>query len=227
MMQEEYKVWPVGKHHYRHENEILELPAGWEFVPSGDAMLTRRLKASGEYWLVQTKYKNKISSCGVCVPSAICQKIKEEIALERSDPRYQQKLASGREYRAKKEAEYADDFEQAVLTFLHFAPRWQELAQKLAHAVAVHATPVGSGTVARTKQIPVEQRAEAALIAWMRHQTTSYDHMYIERARGERRAVRRMLAGQSREILERYRSGDDFDYENDPLYLALMEPKTH
>ena len=29
-------------------------------------------------------------------------------------------------------------------------------------AVTDHATPVGSGTVARTKRIPVEQRAEAA-----------------------------------------------------------------
>ena len=225
-MQEEYKVWRVGKHHYRHDNEILELPAGWEFVPSGDAMLTRRLKAAGEYWLVQDRYRNKITSCGVCVPSAIYQKIKEEIALERSDPKYQQKLESGRVYRAKKEAEYAEDFEQAVVAFLHFAPRWQELAQKLAHAVAAHATPVGSGTVARTKQIPVDQRAEAALIAWMRHQTTSYDHMHIDRVRGERREVRRMFAGQSRKILERYRSGEDFDYENDPLYRAIMKPES-
>lgn len=218
---EEFKVWPVGKKHYRHENDILELPKDWEFVPSGDALLTRRLKATGEYWLVLTKYKNKISSCGLCVPQNALTEIKAKITAERADPKYQKKLESGREYRAKKEEAYAEDFEQAILQFLDFAPRWHTLAQKLAHAVAAHATPVGSGTVARTKLIPIEQRAEAALIAWMRHQTTSYDQMYIGRAKGERREVRHRLAEKSREILGKYRSGDDFDFENDPLYLAL------
>jgi hypothetical protein len=51
--------------------------------------------------------------------------------------------------------------------------------------VTDHATPVGSGTVARTKRIPVEQRAEAAVIAWMRHQTTGYDGMVIPRIKGK------------------------------------------
>ena len=218
---EEFKVWPVGKKHYRHENDILELPENWEFVPSGDALLTRRLKATGEYWLVLQKYKNKISSCGLCVPKTSLAEIKTRITEERADPKYQKKLESGREYRAKKEAEYSEDFEQAIVDFLHFAPKWHKLAQKLAHLVAAHATPVGSGTVARTKRIPIEQRAEAALIAWMRHQTTSYDNMYIGRAKGDRREVRQMLANQSRKILEQYRSGADFDYEHDPLYLAI------
>ena len=78
----------------------------------------------------------------------------------------------------------------------------------LARAVADHATPVGSGTVARTKRIPVEQRAEAAVIAWMRHQTTGYDSMVIPRVKGKRREVRRMLAQRSKELLGRYRRGE-------------------
>jgi len=48
-------------------------------------------------------------------------------------------------------------------------------------AVSQHATPVGSGTVARTERIPIQQRAESAVIAWMRHQTTAYDNMKIAR----------------------------------------------
>lgn len=58
-----------------------------------------------------------------------------------------------------------------------------------------HAVPVGSGTVARTQLIPLEQRAEAAVIAWMRHQTTAYDRMSIARIKGERREVRRPAGG--------------------------------
>jgi hypothetical protein len=65
------------------------------------------------------------------------------------------------------------------------------------------------GTVARTKRIPVERRDEAAVIAWMRHQTTGYDGMVIPRVKGKRREVRRMLARRSQELLKRYRRGDD------------------
>ena len=91
----------------------------------------------------------------------------------------------------------------------------------MASAVAEHATPAGSGTVARTQMISLPERAEAAVIAWMRHQTTAYDEMKIARIKGERRSVRQELAEQSRKILARYRRGDKFDLESCPLYNAL------
>ncbi len=86
--------------------------------------------------------------------------------------------------------------------------------------MADHATPVGSGTVARTKRIPVEQRAEAAVIAWMRHQTTGYESMVIPRVKGKRREMRRMLAQRSKELLSRYRRGGAVG-EGCPLKKAL------
>ena len=64
---------------------------------------------------------------------------------------------------------------------------------------------MGSGTVARTQRIPVEQRAESAVIAWMRHQTTAYDSMKIAKVKGERRAVRRELAEIARRVLDAHR----------------------
>ena len=88
---------------------------------------------------------------------------------------------------------------------MRFAPRWTELARALAKLVAAHATPVGSGTVARTQRIPIEERARAAVIAWMRHQTTGYDDMKIERVRGRRREVRRELAEISRAVIDLHR----------------------
>ena len=54
-----------------------------------------------------------------------------------------------------------------VLAFLRFTAANEALARELAARVTAHATPVGSGTVARTERIPVERRAEAAVIAWM------------------------------------------------------------
>jgi hypothetical protein len=91
----------------------------------------------------------------------------------------------------------------------------------MARAVATHAVPVGSGTVARTRRIPIEQRAEAAAIAWMRHQTTAYDDMAIPRVKGMRREMRRMLAQRSRELLRAYREGRQLSVASCPLQRAL------
>src|SRR5262249_53239533 len=106
------------------------------------------------------------------------------------------------------------------LAFLAFHHSHTDLARRLARAVADHATPVGSGTVARTKRIPIEQRAEAAVIAWMQHQTTGYDGMVIPRVKGKRREVRRMLARRSQELLDRYRREGAVP-EGCPLQKAL------
>jgi Uncharacterized conserved protein (DUF2293) len=62
------------------------------------------------------------------------------------------------------------------------------------------------------------QRAEAAVIAWMRHSTTGYDGMVIPRIRGKRREARRMLV--SHELLERYRRGETVG-DDCPLKKAL------
>ena len=74
--------------------------------------------------------------------------------------------------------------------------------------------------MARTKRISIEQRAEAAVIAWMRHRTTGYDHMAIPRVKGQLREVRRMLARRSQVLLDRYRRGEATP-EGCPLRKAL------
>ena len=114
------------------------------------------------------------------------------------------------------------EFALAVLQFLDFAPAYYDLAVRLADRVATHATPVGSGTVARTEWIPVEERAEAAVIAWMRHQTTAYDQIKLARVKGLRREVRHELADTSREVLEHHRCGSVHPAADCPLCRALQ-----
>ena len=183
------------------------MPAGWALLPPGDPGLTRRVKAAGPSWTVKEQRGRKVFSRGVWAPREHIEAARAELEAERAKPEYNRKLEAGRARRAKQESEYADEFALAILRFLNFAPRHAELAKRLAVAIAVHAVPVGSGTVARTKRIPIEQRAEAATIAWLRHRTTAYDSMTIPRVKGMRREVRRLLAGKSRELLEVYRRG--------------------
>jgi hypothetical protein len=208
----------IGEH-----GELLSVPAGWSLVPPGDPALTGRVKKAGPSWTVQEKRGRKIFSRGVWAPAATVEAIRAALKVERDDPSYERKLDAGRRKRAEEQAEYEVSFTKAVEAFLAFAPNHAELAGMLARAVADHAVPVGSGTVARTQRIPIERRAEAATIAWLRHATTGYDDMVIARVKGMRREVRRLLAERSRQLLARYRRGEPIAAESCALRRGLLE----
>ena len=88
----------------------------------------------------------------------------------------------------------------------------QPAAERVAH---------DSEEVAGAKKPPIERRAEAATIAWLRHATTAYDHMVIPRIKGRRREVRRRLADRSRKLLGRYRRGEPIAAADCPLLRGL------
>lgn len=198
-----------------------QVPSEWALLEPGDAAATRRVKKAGPHWVVKVERRRRMVSLGVWAPAATIDSVVRELEAERADPRYQRKLEQGRARRAKEQETYVETFEGAVRAFLAFDLRHHELEAALARAIALHATPVGSGTVARTARIPVERRAEAATIAWMRHRTTAYDSMKIAREKGRRREVRRLLASRSRELLDAYRRGDVVDPSLCPLARAL------
>jgi hypothetical protein len=200
--------------------EVLFIPEGWALLKPGDASLTRRVKALGPSWTVQEKKGRKMFSRGVWAPRENILVAKEQVEKQRQDPAAIRKLEASRERRAKAEVEYGKDFELAIFGFLNFHETYKSIAQKMAKLIAVHALPVGSGTVARTKMIPIEKRASAAVIAWMRHQTTAYDNMSVARIKGARRELRRELAEQSRKLLMSYRQGREISADC-PLKRAL------
>jgi len=180
------------------------------------------VKAAGEHFVVAEKKGRKLFSLGVWAPAVTIEQIRADLEAERSTEGFAKKQAAAAKRRDKLQTEYVEDFHGAVVQFLAFDRKYANVANQLAQAVTAHATPVGSGTVARTKRIPVEQRAEAAVIAWMRHQTTGYDGMVIPRVKGKRREVRRMLARRSHELLEKYRRGTLIG-EDCPLQVALTK----
>jgi hypothetical protein len=206
----------------RADAMILTVPDDWILLPPGDAALTRRVKAAGDHWVVAEIRGRKKFSRGVWALAETIERIRTELQAERSTETFAKRKESDAKRRDKVQAVYVEDFTEAVLTFLVFHATHAELGRRLAHMVAEHATPVGSGTVARTKRIPVEERAEAAVIAWMRHETTAYDSMAIPKVKGQRREVRRMLARRSHELLARYRRGESVN-DDCPLQRAINQ----
>ncbi len=203
------------------DGRTLTVPGGWSLLPPGDAGLTRRVKALGPSWMVVEKRGRKAFSQGLWAPGEHVERARREVEAERATPAYQKKLAAGRQRREREQAEYVVEFEREVADFLAFSPSWASEQARLARAVSEHATPVGSGTVARTERISIDRRAEAAVIAWMRHQTTAYDSMKVERRKGARREVRRELAQISRAVLDQHRRPDRHAAAGCPLCVAL------
>ena len=133
------------------DGTILTAPDGWVLLPPGDSGLTRRVKAACDHWVVQEKRGRKTFSRGLWAPAATIEWIRAELEAEQSTEGYARRQEAASRRREHALAEYVEDFHGAVLAF-HSSHA--ELADRLARAVTEHATPVGSGTVARTQTHP-------------------------------------------------------------------------
>jgi len=189
------------------QGEALIPPSGWSFLPAGDAGITRKVTSNGYYWRVEIKKGRRTMALGTWAPKETIDNAIKEVEQIRLTLQYKKKQAYAAGYREKQQGRYQEEFHQAIKDFLNFHSLYKEMEHQLAVAVTAHAIPVGSGTVARTQMIPIEKRAQLAVIAWMRHQTTGYDNLQIARGKGERRAIRRTLSQQSEALLMCYRKG--------------------
>lgn len=204
------------------DDEVLTPPEDWVFLPAGDGPLTRKVKQRCCTWQVKIRKGKRIISRGIWAEEQHIMAARKELDAKRSAPGYQQKRAAAKRRRQRQHEQYVQEFHKATLAFLAFHPLHGDMAELLASAVTDLATPVGSGTVARTERIPLEKRVEAAVIAWLRHQTTSYDNMKIARIRGRRREVRHLLAQRSTALLNKYRSA--LEIRPDCPLKSALEP---
>jgi hypothetical protein len=187
---------------------ILTIPDTWAFLEAGDPGVTRKVTAAGACWRVQIRKGRRDISLGIWAPKETIENAKIETVKARSTESYKKSMTSAKIRRDKKQEAYAEQFYFEVRLFLSFAECYKDYEDAMAKAITAHTIPVGSGTVARTETIPVEERAAKAVIAWMRHQTTDYDTMKIPLIKGKRREVRRLLAATSMELLSNYRQGN-------------------
>lgn len=197
----------INGHLVGEKGETLLPPTSWSFLPSGDAGVTRKVTSQGQFWRVEVKKGRRTISLGIWASETTIAQAQADVQAVRLTDGYKKKRVSDLNRREKKQEQYDAEFCQAVEVYLNFHNSYKDMQKKLARAVTIHAIPVGSGTVARTQMIPIAERAAHAVIAWMRHQTTAYDHLKIARVKGERRAVRRDLAQQSVDLLANYRQG--------------------
>ncbi|MFN3255409.1 MAG: DUF2293 domain-containing protein [Ilumatobacter sp.] len=153
----------------------LVVPDGWEFLASGDAFVTRRVKAAGVYWNAW-KPKNRRGGhrrrLGLLAPTAGIDAARNA-AIETANQRARSRVAGAR-HRERLEADYQGELRDTVVRWLDFVPEHHDLAVDIAIGTAAQATVVGSGRVGRTRTLSVDERAVLAARAYIRHHHTDY-----------------------------------------------------
>jgi hypothetical protein len=153
----------------------LEIPDRWEFLPTGDAFLTRTVKSAGPYWLSwqpKSRHRKHRRLLGLWAPAeaiAAARVKAEETAARRAAGRVQ-----GARARQRQETSYQEQLQAAILNFLNFGPDNAGLAERIAVDTAAHAAVVGSSRVGRTQKLGLDERAALAARAHIRHGYTRY-----------------------------------------------------
>jgi hypothetical protein len=198
----------------------LTQPDGWDFLPAGDAFLTRRVKAAGAYWVLfrpkgRREHRRQLGLLAPVDAIATAQAAADATAARRAIERQ----ASARQ-RDKSEAVYRAEFEDAVIQWLRFAPAHAALASEIAQGAADRAVEVGSGRVGRTGTLSLQDRAALAARAYIRHRYTDYedqllaleiidldDEMDVDSLEvGEYRAIKQTAQRDVDAFLERHRA---------------------
>jgi hypothetical protein len=158
------------------EHRDIEVPEGWEFLPTGDAFITRTVKAAGRYWLCwqpRGRHRPHRRLLGLWAPAEAIRAAEEQ-AKQTEIKRAAARTVNARS-RARREERYQDQLREAVFAFLDFAPEHAELAETIATETAAHAGVVGSARVGRTQLLSLEEKARLAARAHIRHRYTSYE----------------------------------------------------
>src|SRR5438874_5172806 len=92
------------------DGNVLTVSEGWVLLPPGDAVLTRRVKAAGDHWVVAEKKGRKVFSRGVWAAAATIERIRADLQAERSTERFAKKKEAGARRREKAQTDYAEDF---------------------------------------------------------------------------------------------------------------------
>ena len=153
------------------EHDVVVPPQDWEFLATGQAFVTRSVKAAGVFWLAwapRSRTRQHRRLLGLWAPAAAIRRAQRSEA-DTASARAVRREAAARS-RARQEARYQGELVAAIVEYLHFAA----LAQTIAWSAAERAAVVGSGRVGRTRILALDERAALAARAQIRHAHTDY-----------------------------------------------------
>jgi hypothetical protein len=157
------------------EHGDLEIPDDWEFLPAGEAFVTRQVKAAGAYWTAwkpRSRNRPHRRRLGLWAPAEAVTAARQA-AAETEEARSVRRQSGARQ-RERREDRYSQELRSAIVTYLDFADEHAHLAEQIADAAAGRAAEVGSGRIGRVGALTLAEKAELAARAHIRHRFTDY-----------------------------------------------------
>jgi hypothetical protein len=172
-----------------------------DFLPSGDAALTRRAKKYSRLSAVVVRFsraRKRYERQGILVtPEAIAQ---AEAECEGDAEQREARRAREAERRQSADSELVQQMTQTIRELFPMCP--SDEARKIAEHTALR----GSGRVGRSEagRSCDPNALQLAVAAWVRHQHTNYDELLM---RGEQRdSARDLIRPDAQQVLERWRN---------------------
>jgi hypothetical protein len=157
----------------------VEVPHGWEFLPCGDAYVTRQVK-QGPHWVLKGRFNRRGGYTPVLGAYAPTEAIAAaRVRAQQTEEQRAPIRERSRTRRDQAEERYRAEFAEACLRFLDFAPEHQELACSIARRATEQACEKHSGRVGRTSRLELDQKAELAVRACIRHAHTDYEEYLV------------------------------------------------
>lgn len=205
LLAEHLDVYDTKSGPWNPQHGDLEIPEDWELLPSGDAFLTRRVKAAGVFWLA---WKPRSSSrrhrrlIGVWAPTTVIEAARTE--AEKTAEKRQRARKHGAASRSRAADRDRQELEAAIVEFLAFSDDHNRLAREIAEGAAARAGVVGSGRVGRTRTIALEDRAALAARAYIRHNLTSYEDNLVDQEVWDDEFLYREVKRSAQEAVDRF-----------------------
>ena len=173
-----------------------------EFLPSGDATLTRRSRKHSPLSAIVTRFnhrKKRYQRQGVLVTAEAIELAHAQNRGDAEQRATQRERAARR--REKQDVEFVQQVEQLILA------DFPGCTVEEARQIALHTCERGSGRVGRSAAArSLEQGSiQIAVVAWVRHQHTDYDELLMKGV--ERKTARLQIYDTQQEVLDQWRNG--------------------
>nr|WP_319492645.1 hypothetical protein [uncultured Desulfobacter sp.] len=90
--------------------------------------------------MIQVKYRRRMISKGIWAPADNILVAKQEVAAKRSTPAYANERKRELARRQAKQTAYTQEFNDEIIKFLNFHPRYEKEARRLGKIITTHAT---------------------------------------------------------------------------------------
>lgn len=167
-------VWEGAKNCWNPDlGSIGPRPDGWEFVPTGDAALTKKIKR-GVHWVLREKQGKYSPIIGLLAPSERVQQAIEEIGGDEGKVVREQKKASAQE---KREQKLTEALATAIKKLYPRIPEGDvsEIIDRSRQPHRVGKTKDIYFSGGKRRNTVIEEVAHRAVVAHVRHKHTGYD----------------------------------------------------